>query len=180
MSENKTTAYGLADWLGYLTRKEVDLLKQLASSLCKQSPVFVNIGAGAGTSGLALAEACPGADLYTVDIRPGGPLGGLESERNAFAGTGLVLPTQILGDSKLVGLEWRIPIDLLFVDGDHSDTGVAGDIDAWLPHVRAGGIVAFHDYGSEKWPHVKAVVDVKMVNATVIANAGRVIAFSKS
>jgi predicted O-methyltransferase YrrM len=38
-------------------------------------------------------------------------------------------------------------LGLLFIDGDHSYEGVSADIDAWLPHLRPGGVVAFHDVG---------------------------------
>lgn len=36
-------------------------------------------------------------------------------------------------------------IDLLFIDGDHSYTGVKKDFINYSPHVRKGGWIAFHD-----------------------------------
>jgi len=33
----------------------------------------------------------------------------------------------------------------VFVDGDHSSQGCREDWDVWHPHVRSGGVVAFHD-----------------------------------
>lgn len=41
------------------------------------------------------------------------------------------------------------PIDFLFIDGDHSYTGVRTDWLNWAPHVAPGGVVAFHD----TWPN---------------------------
>jgi hypothetical protein len=38
-----------------------------------------------------------------------------------------------------------LPLDFLFIDGDHSYDGVKGDWDAWSPHVGLGGVVALHD-----------------------------------
>lgn len=38
---------------------------------------------------------------------------------------------------------WNQPISFLFVDGNHTE--VSADLDAWLPHVIDGGIVALHD-----------------------------------
>ena len=35
-------------------------------------------------------------------------------------------------------------VDMVFIDGDHSQCGA--DIDAWLPKVKAGGILCGHDY----------------------------------
>lgn len=37
------------------------------------------------------------------------------------------------------------PLDLLFIDGDHSAEGVARDLEMYEPLVRPGGVVAFHD-----------------------------------
>ncbi len=40
---------------------------------------------------------------------------------------------------------WTEPIDFLFVDGDHSWTGIERDWRDWSPFVIPGGIVALHD-----------------------------------
>ena len=37
------------------------------------------------------------------------------------------------------------PIDLLFIDGDHSYNGVKSDFEMYSPLVRKAGIIAFHD-----------------------------------
>jgi predicted O-methyltransferase YrrM len=37
------------------------------------------------------------------------------------------------------------PIDLLFIDGDHSYAGVRADFELYAPLVRPGGLIAFHD-----------------------------------
>lgn len=44
--------------------------------------------------------------------------------------------TTILGDTK---------IDFLFIDGDHTYSGVKMDFDMYAPLVRKDGIIAFHD-----------------------------------
>jgi predicted O-methyltransferase YrrM len=36
-------------------------------------------------------------------------------------------------------------LDLLFIDGDHSYEGVRMDFEMYMPLVRSGGLVAFHD-----------------------------------
>ena len=41
-------------------------------------------------------------------------------------------------------------IDLLWIDGDHSEAGAAFDIEAWGALVRKGGIMAAHDYTRRK------------------------------
>lgn len=47
-------------------------------------------------------------------------------------------------------------LDLVFIDADHSEGGVARDINAWAPKVRAGGFICGHDID---WPTVKTVVE---------------------
>ena len=44
-----------------------------------------------------------------------------------------------------VAKTWNRPIDILFIDGDHSYEGVKHDWDAFSPHVSPFGIVVFHD-----------------------------------
>ncbi len=36
-------------------------------------------------------------------------------------------------------------VDFLFIDGDHSETGVAQDFETYRKFVRPGGVIAFHD-----------------------------------
>jgi len=48
-------------------------------------------------------------------------------------------------DSKTVPEGWDTKIDVLFIDGDHSYEGCKGDIDAWQPFVKDGGVILFHD-----------------------------------
>lgn len=36
-------------------------------------------------------------------------------------------------------------IDFLFIDGDHTETGVRQDYEMYSPLVRSGGLIAFHD-----------------------------------
>lgn len=40
-------------------------------------------------------------------------------------------------------------VSLVFIDADHSFEGVKRDILAWWPKVRAGGIIAGHDFSHE-------------------------------
>lgn len=37
-------------------------------------------------------------------------------------------------------------IDVVYLDGDHSDAGIRADLAAWAPKVKIGGILAGHDY----------------------------------
>jgi predicted O-methyltransferase YrrM len=153
-------AYKLAQAFNFLTPKEVFTLMTLAWTL-PENPRIVNVGSGSGTSGLAFREARPDATIYTVDISPSGPLGGLENERNAFEGKGLNPTIQILGDSHEVGNYWQHGmVDLIFIDADHSYEGCKGDLMAWRQWLKPGGIMAFHDYRRDEfWPDVQRVLN---------------------
>jgi len=48
-------------------------------------------------------------------------------------------------DSGSAAASWNRPIDLLFIDGDHSYDGVKRDWDAFAPFVSPFGVVVFHD-----------------------------------
>lgn len=53
------------------------------------------------------------------------------------------------GRSVDVAARWARPIDLLFIDGDHSYEGCSADLRSWLGFVKPGGWIAFHDSGEE-------------------------------
>lgn len=161
------TSEELQQAFGYLFPDEVRALKQLARGL-PDNPVVVNIGAGAGTSGLAFMESRPDLYLYTVDIQSeNSPLGSLYSEKMVFVQASIPdgRYTQICADSKPLGIAWRVTfgqslkigygwgkglIDMVFVDADHTYNGCKGDILAWLPNIKPGGIMAVHDFEKEK------------------------------
>ena len=152
------TANELRDRFGFLRAGEPDLLMQLARRL-PEYPVIVNIGAGAGTSALAFLEARLDARVITVDVQEAG-VGSLEGEENALREAGCwddPRYAQVLGDSAQAGASWKEPVDMVFVDGDHSYSSVVRDIDAWLPHIKPGGIIAFHD-SAEGWEGVIAAI----------------------
>jgi predicted O-methyltransferase YrrM len=48
-------------------------------------------------------------------------------------------------DSVSAAASWSRPIDLLFIDGDHSYEGVKRDWEAFVPFVSPFGVVVFHD-----------------------------------
>lgn len=158
------TAEELSKWQGYLTLNEVKIIKDIASLVSKKKPIFVNIGAGAGTSTISLLEANQEAVLFSVDIlATGSEITTNEHLRLEECGdVYLRRVKRIWGDSKLVGVNWPIKVDLVFIDGDHSYIGCAGDIKAWVPHVHAGGYVLFHDFGSPVWPDVRIAVEELM------------------
>jgi cephalosporin hydroxylase len=48
------------------------------------------------------------------------------------------------------------PLDVLFIDGDHSYEGVKMDFETYSPLVRRGGVIAFHDIVESDRPDYQA------------------------
>lgn len=128
------------------------------AELARDSRTVVEIGVYEGSSAIVFIEAMqPGSVLHLIDpfVDESGwalPSGWGATER----ATRRVLARSARPDgprivwhverSQEVGRRWGgQPVDLVFVDGDHSPQGVREDWEAWRPHVLPGGHVAFHD-----------------------------------
>ena len=177
MSHN---SYSLSDWQGYLTHNEIEVIKNCVKKIKTKEPVCVNIGAGAGTSTLAMLEASDNSIVFSVDILTTGSEATtnehLRINESEYADTGRVI--KIWGDSKIVGKRFPMEVDLVFVDGDHLKAGIEGDL-VWFEHLKMGGFILFHDYGSPNWPDVKIAVDefARQLGVTPIAQVDTIIAF---
>lgn len=150
-------AEGVRAAFKYLFPGELIALQSIAR-LLPPNPLIINIGAGAGTSGLAFFESRPDVSLITIDIQEeDSPLGCLYAEKKVMfdAGYGEYFNTarwvQVHEPSIQVGERWADSysqplIDLVFVDGDHSYEGCYGDINAWWRNIKPDGFMAIHDY----------------------------------
>jgi predicted O-methyltransferase YrrM len=136
---------------------------------------IVEVGtAGGGTMLLWLRVAHPEATIVTIDL-PGGEFGGGSSPLRVPLFRRLGLPGQtihlIRGDSHDPGTVDRTrdylkgnAADFLFIDADHTESGVRSDYAMYSPLVRSGGMIAFHDiaiknpeYGVKKlWEELSA------------------------
>lgn len=47
----------------------------------------------------------------------------------------------------------------VFLDADHTETGLEADLTAWLPKIQPGGILAGHDLDHPKHPGVRAALE---------------------
>ena len=61
--------------------------------------------------------------------------------------------------SQAAAVTWKREIDFLYVDGDHRYEAVVSDIRAFVPFVRHGGLLAFHDYKLSGKEGVRRAVD---------------------
>jgi predicted O-methyltransferase YrrM len=123
----------------------------------------VEIGVYEGSSALALCEALgPDAELHLVDPFGSHPdalpsgwgatewatrrvLGRAERRRGALAGgRGVHIHWHVALSHEVAAL-WEGEVDVVFIDGDHSEAGCELDWSSWHPFVPAGGRVVFHD-----------------------------------
>jgi len=130
--------------------------------------VAVEIGTYCGKSTLLLGAAAQetGSVLYTVDHHHGSEehQPGWEYHDAALVDevTGLfdTLPTfrrtldaaglddhvvAVVGKSPVVARAWRSPLQLLFIDGGHSEAAAQQDFDGWAKWVTGGGALVIHD-----------------------------------
>jgi hypothetical protein len=54
-----------------------------------------------------------------------------------------------VGTSEFYASIWPFQVDLVFLDASHDYESVKKDIAVWAPHVRPGGILCGHDYGTK-------------------------------
>ncbi|MFP5375727.1 MAG: class I SAM-dependent methyltransferase [Acidimicrobiia bacterium] len=150
---------------GFLPGDEAEALH--AAALAADGP-FLEVGSYCGKSAVWLGAAARerGTVLFTVDHHRGseenqpgwewhdpevvdpatGRMDTLPFLRRTLADAGLedvVVP--VVGPSATVGRAWATPLGFLFIDGGHGEQVVRDDEVAWLPHVRAGGLLAIHD-----------------------------------
>jgi predicted O-methyltransferase YrrM len=116
-----------------------------------ESGPFAEIGRFKGGSTLIFASALPdGAELWSYDLlvalRPDMPGEQLDLElRGALERYGLDRKVHlVVGDSRTVDPP-PAPLELLFVDGDHTYEGARADYERWRNFVRPGGHLLFHD-----------------------------------
>lgn len=130
--------------------------------------VAVEIGTYCGKSTVLLGAAAAetGSVLYTIDHHHG-------SEEHQpgweFHDTSMVDPVSgrfdtlpmfrrtldaaalddtivaVVGKSTVVARGWRTPLQLLFIDGGHSETAAQQDLEGWARWVAPGGTLVIHD-----------------------------------
>jgi predicted O-methyltransferase YrrM len=153
------------------TEPEAALLRRLAAT----RGCVVEVGVYEGSSSVQLVDAmAPGATLHLVDpyvenaLRSGWR--GVERatrrtvERAARRSGGPRLRWHVC-TSEEAAQGWNgTPVDVVFIDGDHTHEGARLDWDLWSPRVAPGGAVVFHDAregkpGGRGLPGPTAVVD---------------------
>ncbi len=129
-----------------------------AAKKAPANAVIVEIGSFKGRSTVSFGFGCLGTQkhIFAIDLFEGdGKDYGQGNFQKVFQENvercGLTdYVTPIKKHSVAVAKAWEIPIDILFIDGSHEYQDVKADFEAFFPHVKKNGIVAFHDIKG-KW-----------------------------
>lgn len=115
------------------------------SFILKNRGEIVELGTCAGTSLIVLSLAqklkAEGRIVNSIDLKKHELL-----ESNLESAHVKDWVNIIIGNSIEIANNWDKPLELLWIDGDHSYKGVLSDIESWAKFVITGGMIAFHDY----------------------------------
>jgi len=165
--------------LGYLPRYCGAFLEGLATTLPDPARV-VEIGTASGCSLVAILQGLSlhrDAHVWTIDVQ--NCIGADMMVREA--GLDVSRYTRLVAESRKTVEGWKVPLNMIYIDGGHEYSDVKTDIVSWSPHLVPGGILAFDDYDNLPTPGVRQAVDEMMTEDQwfLIGSVGRLIAFEK-
>lgn len=159
----------------------VEEAKALAKAVNRvpENGIVAQIGAWKGVSTTMLLGTRPDIYLYSIDIKPSNEE--FETVEKILGKDALSRLERVLGNSG--EMDWQGDLfDMIYIDGDHREPGVRADCQAWIPKVKDGGLVTFHDYIPLRPPvknQVAIVVDEYCKNMKQFVKGDRVIGFIK-
>ncbi|CAE7808293.1 ttc30a, partial [Symbiodinium sp. CCMP2456] len=121
------------------------LLERLRQDLGKTKLVYVEVGVADGSTALFLLRL-PWLQAYLVENQPKERL--LSALRPVQDRAHLLPMDSVEAAAKF--REAGLVADAVFLDGDHSATGIRRDLAAWVPLLGDGGLLAGHDFS---WEH---------------------------
>ena len=136
---------------GWLSDAQGRALLAAAAATTGQGAI-VEIGSWKGRSTVWLAEGARLARqrVYAIDRHSGSREDPSANTLTEFlenitrAGVADAIEPLVMSSAEAAAIV-RGPVELLFIDGDHSFAGVKRDAEIWLPRVMDGGVVMFHD-----------------------------------
>ncbi len=165
---DKNTLMKLMDGHPFIHEDEIVLLSTMAR---KSAGPIVEIGSAFGASAiLFLLHSSTGTKVHSIDPFIVDSMGTFQADeakcrKNVLRVLGIFSKGKKYTDwtlhkdysfnmAKIWNEVEKKPIDLLFIDGDHTYDAVKKDFEDWLPFVKKGGHILFHDSRKEKdTPH---------------------------
>lgn len=148
----------------FTKKKELRALYNLASA-CPHNAVALEIGSylGASSCYLAAGLARVNGHLFCVDTWQNETMP--EGERDTFVefqkntnGVRHLLTTIRKRSDEIAEGEIQLPLNLVFIDGDHSYAAVKNDFDCVQKWLAEDGIIAFHDFSCPAFEGVSRVI----------------------
>jgi predicted O-methyltransferase YrrM len=158
---------GLADAETQTTDRERACLASHATGRRK----LVEIGVWHGVTTARLrAVMHPDGELSAVDPYHPGRLGLNLHERIAHREVARVHGGRVrwLRMTSVDAARNHEPVDFVFIDGDHSESGLLADWHAWSGLVKPGGIVALHDSRSTPERRIDNAGSVKVTREVIL------------
>lgn len=123
-------------------KEEQELLWNYSSKV-PDCGTIVEIGTALGGTSRLMYEATKERNIkiYTIDVAP------FQAAFDNLADTSVTILSKKSAEiSGRWADDFNHPIDLLYIDGNHTLEGVFRDIQAWIPHLNPGSLIIFHDY----------------------------------
>lgn len=188
---------------GFLPDDEAAALH--AAALTARPGLWLEVGTYCGKSTVHVGAAARqvGAQLATLDHHRGseenqpgwewhdaslvdphtGRLETLPSLRRTLWDAGLDdVVSVVVGSTQQVGRWWTSPLELLFLDGNHTEEVAQHDYAAFAPHVVSGGVLCIHDVferpedgGRPPWNVLRRAVDTGAFEETSVTGSLRVL-----
>lgn len=119
---------------GFISHIEGTILTALASKC--ETGCIVNIGCFKGKSLHFILAGNPKVKVIGIDIDLKPECDVLKHNVRLIQMDSGRVPSNVVTD----------PVELLFIDGDHSFDGLRRDIECWYPRVMSGGVIIIHDF----------------------------------
>lgn len=171
---------------GMVSFDEAVLLYCLAKGV--RSGCIVEVGSYRGRSSVFLGRgSLDGANVpvYAIDPHKSfiGVLGGVFGPKDRTAFYQAMLDNDCSEIVSLINLSsegfsssWSESISLLWIDGDHSYSGVKRDFGCWLPHLETNAVIAFDDATDPKLGPFQLIDELTASGRfEEVANVGKVV-----
>jgi predicted O-methyltransferase YrrM len=155
------------------------LFRAAAATTGRGAIVEIGSWKGRSTTWLASGARLAGRRVYAIDPhRRSREYPGVETEHEFLANlarnglTAVVEP--LVMSSEEAAARIAGPVELLFIDGDHSYEAVRRDAELWLPRLIDGGTVMFHDVATAAYSGPRRVVRKMVCRSRRFHRIGRV------
>lgn len=185
--------FNFSDYEGMISEEEFEFLAQQSSDI--QGGVIVEIGSWRGKSAIAFAKGIAGHSstertmIFCVEPHAvftgiyGGKFGSQDRKHfyEAMLKSGAWEDVRLINlKSEQAAIGFPHQIDLLFIDGDHSEAGVRKDIEMWTPHLAPKGKIIFDDAIDEKvGPHLIIKELISSGKFKYVVTVGKIVMIQK-